>query len=149
MKFSTKGRYGLKAMFDLAMNYGDGPITLKNIAQRQDISEHYLEQLIATLRRAKLVKSVRGAQGGYMLNHPPEEITVGAIIRSLEGPVGPADCVMDADSEECRNQESCVTRLVWARIQESVNDVIDTTTLAHMLEDQEKINNKKNYMFYI
>jgi Rrf2 family transcriptional regulator, cysteine metabolism repressor len=149
MKFSTKGRYGLKAMFDLATHHGNGPITLKNIAQRQDISEHYLEQLIATLRRAELVKSVRGAQGGYMLNHPPEEITVGEIIRSLEGPVGPADCVIDADSDECRNQESCVTRLVWARIQESVNDVIDSTTLADMLEDQERINNKKNYMFYI
>lgn len=149
MKFSTKGRYGLKAMFDLATHFGEGPIALKNIAQRQEISEHYLEQLIATLRRAKLVKSVRGAQGGYMLNHPPEEITVGDIIRSLEGPIGPADCVMDAESDECMNQDSCVTRLVWARIQESVSEVIDSTTLAHMLEDQERIKNKNNYMFYI
>lgn len=149
MKFSTKGRYGLKAMFDLATHHGEGPVALKNIARRQGISEHYLEQLFATLRRAKLVKSVRGAQGGYLLNYPPEQITVGEILRALEGPVGPADCVIDKKSDECMNQDSCVTRVVWARIQQSVNEVIDTTSLADMLEDQRRIRNDHNQMFYI
>lgn len=136
-------------MFDLATHHGEGPVALKNIARRQEISEHYLEQIFATLRRSKLVKSVRGAQGGYLLNNPPEQITVGEIIRTLEGPIGPADCVVDKNSHECLNQDSCVTRLVWTRIQQSVNEVIDTTTLADMLEDQKRIKNDENHMFYI
>lgn len=149
LKLSTKGRYGLKAMFDLAVHYGDGPIALKSIAERQIISDHYLEQLIAILRKAGLVKSVRGAQGGYMLATDPKNITVGDIIRTLEGPLAPSDCVMEDESKACERANYCVTKGVWEKIRDSVNNVIDSITLEDMLEDYNKIKNKDNYMFYI
>lgn len=149
MRLSTRGRYGLKAMFDLAIHYGDGPIPLKTIAERQGLSDHYLEQLIATLRKAGLVKSVRGAQGGYMLSTAPKNITVGDIIRTLEGPLAPADCVIEEDPVSCEKASYCVTKVVWEKIRDSINDVIDSITLGNMLEDYEKLNNDGNYMFYI
>ena len=86
MKLSTKGRYGVKAMVDLAINYGEEPVSIKSISERQSISEYYLEQLFSTLRRAELIKSIRGAQGGYILNRSPEQITIHQIIEVLEGP---------------------------------------------------------------
>lgn len=151
MRLSTKGRYGLKAMFDLALHYGDGPISLKSVAERQSISDHYLEQLIAGLRKAGLVKSVRGAQGGYMLAENPSKITVGDIIRVLEGPLGPSDCVLEDEPTTCNNAECCVTRTVWEKIRVSISEVIDSITLQNMLDDYEKINhaNKDNFMYYI
>ncbi len=149
MKLSTKGRYGLKAMFDLALHFGDGPIALKSIAERQLISDHYLEQLIASLRKSGLVKSVRGAQGGYMLANDPSDITVGDIIRVLEGPLGLSDCVLEDDPSECDNADCCVTRTVWKKIQSSISQVIDSITLQDMLEDYEKIGNKGENMYYI
>lgn len=151
MKLSTKGRYGLKAMFDLALHYGDGPISLKSIAERQLISDHYLEQLIACLRKAGLVKSVRGAQGGYMLADNPSKITVGDIIRVLEGPLSPSDCVSEDEPSSCDRADCCVTRTVWEKIRLSISEVIDSITLQNMLDDYEKINSNKkdNYMYYI
>ncbi len=151
MKLSTKGRYGLKAMFDLALHYGDGPISLKSVAERQLISDHYLEQLIASLRKSGLVKSVRGAQGGYMLADSPSKITVGDIIRVLEGPLGPSDCVLEDEPSSCDRADCCVTRTVWERIRLSISEVIDSITLQTMLDDYEKMNssNKDNYMYYI
>lgn len=149
MKLSTKGRYGLKAMFDLAIYYGEGPITLKSIAERQLISDHYLEQLIAGLRKAGLVKSVRGAQGGYMLSDSPSKITVGDIIRVLEGPLGPSDCVLEDEPSVCDRADCCVTRVVWEKIRQSISDVIDSITLQNMLDDYEKIGKKDNYMYHI
>ncbi|KAB3527630.1 RrF2 family transcriptional regulator [Alkaliphilus serpentinus] len=149
MKLSTKGRYGLKAMYDLAIHFGDGPIALKNIAERQRISDHYLEQLVATLRKAGLVKSVRGAQGGYMLANEPKDITVGDIIRTLEGPLGPSECVLEDDPTMCHNADCCVTRIVWEKIRISISDVIDSITLQDMVDDYYKIKNKGNYMYYI
>lgn len=138
MKLSTRGRYGLKAMFDLAIHDGEGPIPLKNIAERQRVSDHYLEQLIAELRKSGLVKSVRGAQGGYMLAHKPSAITVGDIIRVLEGPLGPSDCVLENEPVLCNNADHCVTKTVWEKIQISISDVIDSITLQDMLNDYKK-----------
>ncbi len=149
MKLSTKGRYGLKAMYDLAIHFGDGPISLKNIAERQRISDHYLEQLIATLRKSGLVKSVRGAQGGYTLSESPEKITVGEIIRSLEGPLGVAECSLEEEPTACENAECCVTRVIWKKIQDSISDVIDSITLQDMVDDYYRMNKKDNLMFYI
>lgn len=139
----------MKAMFDLALHYGNGPISLKSIAERQEISDHYLEQLIATLRKANLVKSVRGAQGGYMLASEPQNITVGDIIRTLEGPLAPSDCVMEEDPKACERANYCVTKVVWEKIRDSFNDVIDSITLQDMLDDHNKLKSKDNYMFYI
>lgn len=148
MKLSTKGRYGVRAMFDLALNSGQGPIPLNNVAERQNISGHYLEQLIALLKKAGLVKSVRGAQGGYFLARDPEEITIGDIIRVLEGPIAPVDCVNEEEMEICENAEYCLTRKVWTKVRDSVTDVLDSITLADLVKDQAKLN-EKSYMFYI
>jgi Rrf2 family transcriptional regulator, cysteine metabolism repressor len=143
MILSTKGRYGLKAMYELGLNYGSGPIPLKIIAERQNIPENYLEQLIAILRKAGLVKSVRGAQGGYLMMTPPNEVSVGQVLFALEGPLAPAECVADPNSPKCRLADGCVTRNVWEKISVSIHDVIDTMTLQHMIEEQSSANTKE------
>jgi Rrf2 family protein len=148
MRLSTKGRYGVKAMFDLALHGGETPLSLKTIAERQEISEPYLEQLIATLRKAGLVKSVRGAYGGYLLAHHPEQITVGSIIRSLEGSIAPAECVSEMDPIECERAENCVTRILWEKIRISIDNVIDSITLQDMINDYDEMCGQDN-MYYI
>ncbi|MGB9803000.1 RrF2 family transcriptional regulator [Desulfofundulus sp.] len=139
MRLSTRGHYGLKAMFDLAQHYGTEPIPLKSVAERQNLSEHYLEQLIARLRKAGLVKSVRGAQGGYILAREPEKIKVGDIIRALEGPIAPVECVKEVDPKECDQADYCISRTVWARVRDSIAEVLDSISLADMCRDAEKI----------
>lgn len=141
MILSTKGRYGLKMMFELAKQYGSGTMSLKDIAKNQGLSETYLEQLISHMRKAGLVNSVRGAQGGYELAKQPADITVGEIIRTLEGPLAPSDCVLD-EEPECERAGYCVTRLVWEKIMESINSVIDSITLQDMINDFTKLNEK-------
>ena len=145
MKLSTKGRYGVTAMFDLAMHYGEGAVPLKDIAARQGLSEHYLEQLIVPLRRAGLVRSIRGAQGGYLLARRPEEITVGDIIRVLEGPIAPVDCVIvDSGFEQyCDKADNCVTRAIWRKLRDSINAVLDSVTLADLCRDDASPQEKK------
>ena len=111
MKLSTRGRYGIHAMYDLAVHYGDGPQSIKMIAERQTIPEAYLEQLIALLRKAKLVISNRGAMGGYRLAHKPEEITVGQVLRALEGGLNLVECL--TEEEQCGKSCACPSRVVW------------------------------------
>lgn len=150
MKLSTKGEYGLRAMFDLAQRVGEGPISLKSVAERQEISEHYLEQLIAGLRKAGLVKSIRGAQGGYMLAREAGEIKVGDIIRVLEGPIAPMDCVSEEDPEQCSRGESCITKNIWRKVRDSITDVLDSITLQDMCDEAEEARQKSDYyMYYI
>lgn len=134
MKLSTKGRYGLMAMFELALEYGNGPIPLRSIAEKQGLSDNYLEQLFSVLRRDQLINSVRGAQGGYMLSRPPKEITAGDILRSLEGEIVPADCTSD-NPKECAKEDTCATKLVLVKIKSSIDEVIDSITLQDMLLD--------------
>lgn len=139
MKLSTKGRYGVTAMYDLAMNSGKGPISLKSVAIRQGISEHYLEQLMGQLRRAGLVKSTRGAQGGYLLIKEPSEITVGDIIRVMEGPIAPVDCLLSAgtaDNDYCSKAGNCVTRSVWQKVGESIESVLDSISLNDLCDEK-------------
>ncbi|RQD70574.1 MAG: Rrf2 family transcriptional regulator [Tindallia sp. MSAO_Bac2] len=140
MILSTKGRYGLKAMFELGLHHGTGPVPLKVIAEKQRIPENYLEQLIAILRKAGLVRSVRGAQGGYMLMKQPENITVADVLLTLEGPLAPSECVLESESSSCDNAEKCITRTVWEKILISIHDVIDGMTLQDMIDDHQKIN---------
>ena len=142
MILSTKGRYGLKMMYEFALNYGKGPMSLKEVSQKQQLSETYLEQIIAHIKKAGLVTSVRGAQGGYELGRKPEEITVGEIIRLLEGPLAPSECVL-VDEPECTKAEYCVTRLIWEKIMDSINDVVDSITLNDMVNDYYKLKQKK------
>ncbi|MCM3712701.1 cysteine metabolism transcriptional regulator CymR [Halalkalibacter oceani] len=139
MKISTKGRYGLTIMMALAKKSGEGPVSLKSIAKEYDLSEHYLEQLIAPLRNAMLVKSVRGAYGGYMLAKDAKEITAGDIIRVLEGPISPVE-VLDDEEPAKRN--------LWIKIRDAVKDVLDHTTL-HDLATYEDDGEQEYYMFYI
>lgn len=139
MKISTKGRYGLTIMMDLASRYGQGPIPLKRVAERHNLSEHYLEQLVAPLRNAGMVQSIRGAYGGYKLAKSPEEITAGDIIRILEGPVSIV---------EYEEEDNPARRDLWIRISEAVNKELDSTTLAQLINYDSNGNND-NYMFYI
>ncbi|NLP29350.1 MAG: Rrf2 family transcriptional regulator [Clostridia bacterium] len=141
MKLSTRGRYGVKAMVDLAVNYGDDPISIKSISDRQGISEYYLEQLFGPLRKAGIIKSIRGAQGGYILNRSPEQITVAEIIQVLEGPIEISDCI---EGVACSNEDYCATRLLWEKIKNSIDSVLDSTTLNDIVEDYYKIKKKKN-----
>lgn len=126
-------------MFDLALYYGETPVPLKAVAGRQNLSEHYLEQLIAMLRRAGLVRGVRGAQGGYILARRPDEITVGDVIRALEGPIAPVYCVNEEEPRNCDEADYCITRTVWARVRDSIAEVMDSISLADMCRDARKI----------
>jgi len=138
VKLSTRGRYGLRAMLDIAINQGDGPITLHSISERQEISVGYLEQLMVPLKKEGLIRSVRGAQGGYLLARGPDKITVGDIIRALEGPIAPVACVSEDYPEECDRAEGCVTRLVWTKVRDSIAQVLDSLTLADLIEEANK-----------
>ena len=140
MKLSTKGRYGLKAMLDIAINGKNQCVCLKQIAERQSISENYLEQLISRLKKSGLLKSTRGAQGGYTLLKNPEEITVGDILRALEGSLAPVDCVLVNESKTCNDSEGCVTKFIWKKVSDSINDVVDNITLKDLENDYNNLN---------
>lgn len=135
MKLSTRGRYGLKLMYELGKFYGNGPIALRTVAEKQNLSENYLEQLAASLRKSQLINSVRGAQGGYLLARTPEDITVGEILRSLEGDLSPVDCLMEESDFQCSKENSCPTKPVWTKIRDSINNTVDSITLLDMLQD--------------
>ena len=140
MKISTKGRYSVAALYELALRYGEGPVSLKSVAQSQGLSENYLEQLMVPLRREGLVKSIRGAQGGYMLARAPEEITIGAIITTVEGPIAVVDCLLaDAEAKEqlCDKACACVTRGIWEKVCNSISGVLNNITLRTLLENDE------------
>lgn len=138
MKISTKGRYALRLMLDLAMSAPGEPIPLRNVAQRQDISDKYLEQIVTPLSRAGLVRSIRGAGGGYMLTRAPAEYTVGEILRPLEGSLAPVSCVDGSDC--CARSGCCVTMEVWRDIQEAVSGVVDHITLQDLADRQKQLN---------
>ena len=136
MILSTKGRYGVRAVFEVAINQQDGPVSIKTIAANQNLSELYLEQLFSKLKSNGIIKSVRGYKGGYLLNRQPDEITIGNILRALEGPLAPAECVM-ADWE-CENSESCIMHGVWQKIYDGINGVVDSMTIQDLVSDYEK-----------
>ena len=133
MKLSTRGRYGIHAMYDLACNYNAGPQPIKAIAERQSIPEAYLEQLFAALKRDKLVNSLRGAQGGYTLSRAPSQITVGDVLRTLEGGLNLVDCLLEEDT--CGKSCACPSRIVWMKIRDGLNAIVDGITLQDMMDD--------------
>ena len=141
MKLSTKGRYGVRAMVDLASNYGGAPVSIKTISKRENLSEYYLEQLFSPLRRANIIRSIRGAQGGYVLCKPPNEITVGDIMTILEGPIEIADCI---DGVECESSDSCATKVVWEKIKNSIDSVMNSITLQDIMDDYKVSKDKKS-----
>lgn len=135
MKISTRGRYALRLMLDLAQNEQEQYVPVKSIAQRQQISGKYLEQIISVLSRAGFVKSVRGAQGGYQLARPAEEYTVGMILRLIEGSLVPVACMEDQPNR-CPRSETCATLTVWKQLDKAIGDVVDHVTLADLARDQ-------------
>ncbi len=137
MIISTRGRYGLRAMFELAKANGS-TLSIKQIASAQGLSEQYLEQIFAKLKAAGLVESTRGAGGGYSLGASPELITVGKVLVALEGELSPAECVGE-DALECKNALCCTTHVIWQRIYDGFNDVINSITLKDMLDDYHRL----------
>ena len=149
MKFSTKGRYGLRAMVDLAVYSKGEHVALYSIAERQNISMNYLEQVFATLRKAGLVKSVKGAQGGYILSENPNNIKIGAILRALEGQLN----LIDENNEALGNEESiiqqCIRINIWDKMNSCLNKVVDTISLEDLAEEYREINGINTLMYYI
>ncbi|HZW67150.1 MAG TPA: Rrf2 family transcriptional regulator [Pseudogracilibacillus sp.] len=139
MKISTKGRYGLTLMIELARNYGAGPLSLKSIAEQKDLSNHYLEQLATPLRNAGLIRSVRGPYGGYTLAKEPDKITSGDIIRVLEGPI---------TLVEVMEEEEAAQQALWMQIRDVIKEVLDTTTLDDLIKYDDE-DPQKDYMYYI
>ncbi|MFQ5834741.1 MAG: RrF2 family transcriptional regulator [bacterium] len=140
MRLSTKGRYGVRAMLDLAIHEAIGPVSIKNISQREGISVNYLEQIFNQLRRAGWVRSIRGPGGGFLLARPSKEITVLDIIKALKVPVVPVFCV-DEEQEisQCERVDSCVSRLLWQRLGDKIKEILEGTSLEDLLIEARRI----------
>ena len=136
MKLSTRTRYGIRAVLELAANYGAGPLQIRLIAQRQDISVKYLEQLMAILKSAQVVRSIRGAKGGYILARAPAQIKLSELFYALEGPVTTVECV--ADQNYCARVADCATRSVWIQLQQAIQDVLQSITLQDLVDRAKK-----------
>jgi Rrf2 family protein len=137
MKLSTRGRYGIRAMLDLALNADGSPVPIKAIAERQEIPEAYLEQLIAVLKREGLVNSTRGAQGGYALARPAGQISVGEVLRTLEGGLDLVDCLTEEDA--CGKSCACPSRIVYQKLRDGLNQVADSISIQDMIEDYTRV----------
>ena len=135
MKISTKGRYGLRALIDLAQYSEIEPVSINSISARQGISERYLEQLMTMLKKAGLVQSIRGAGGGYVLAKDMSEISVGDVLRALEGNLEPVECAAFKPEYTCEASDGCVTKYVWQRINESINRTVDEINLKQLVEE--------------
>ena len=145
MKLSTKGRYGLRAMIDMARYSEEEPVSISSIAVRQGISEGYLEQLVSLLKKAGLVKSIRGAGGGYILARAMDDISVGDILRALEGSLEPVRCAAFYSEEGCTASDGCVTKYVWQKINESIARAVDEMNLEELVSESERINPEGDY----
>ena len=135
LKITTKGRYGLRALIDLAQYSEIEPVSISSIATRQGISERYLEQLMTLLKKAQLVKSIRGAGGGYVLAKDMNEISVGDVLRALEGSLEPVECAAFSGQDSCEAAGGCVTKYVWQCINESINRTVDEISLKQLVEE--------------
>ena len=133
MRLTAKGEYGVRAMTILALDFRTGPVPLREIAMRENISYQFLEQIVLPLRHAGLINSVRGAKGGYALARPPEQIKVGEIVRVLEGPIAPVGCVADGNEESCARSPACLTRGIWEKLRDRMEQVLDEITLADVI----------------
>ena len=147
MKLSTRGRYATRALLELALHQGEGPVPLKDIAQRQQISLQYLEHLITPLIAAGIIKSTRGARGGVWLAKPPQETKLSEVIQLLEGPIAPVECVNDPGI--CTRTEFCATRDIWGELKKAMNGVLESTTLQNLVERQKRKEQPEEVMYYI
>jgi len=148
VKISTKGRYGLRAMIDLAVTGRNGtPVYLSDIAKRQGVSEKYLEHIFSALHKGDVVKAQRGRKGGYLLSRTPDRITVHDIITVLEGPCTVADCV--DNTSVCDKSSICITRDIWSKLGTAIRDILTSYTLASLVEMQQLKNQPDSMMYYI
>ena len=138
MKISTKGRYALRLMLDIALNDAKTPVRIKDIAERQQISDKYLEQIVSSLNKAGFVKSLRGPQGGYRLTKKPEEYTVGMILRLIEGSIATVAC-LDDDINNCTRADRCPTLILWEKLYDAISEVVDNITLADLISWQKNM----------
>jgi len=136
MKLSTKGKYGVRAIFEIARHYGKGPMTIKEIADRQGISFFYLEQILHRLGKAGVIESVRGPSGGYLLSRRPEKLTIGDVVRALEGPIALSHCLEPGESSDCHKTENCVARMVWAKVGAKIEEALDSINFDDLLRRQ-------------
>lgn len=135
MKFSQKSEYGVRLMVDLARHFGQGPVSLAEVARDESLSQTFLEQVIMPLRKAGLVQSYQGVRGGYELSRPPSQIHMGEVLRVLEGSLAPMFCISELpDRDTCAFEDHCGTRLLWTRVQEGINAALDSTTLDELVE---------------
>ena len=141
MKISTRGRYALRLMIDIAIYGNETPVRIKDIAKRQEISEKYLEQIVSVLNKAGLVKSSRGPQGGYRLMKKPEDYTAGRILKLIEGSLAPVAC-MEGDVNDCPRHGICATLRLWEKINDAVEDVVESVTLADLVSWQSELAGK-------
>lgn len=139
MKLSTKGKYGLRAFIDLAVCGEERPVSLNTIAERQEISISYLEQLMAKLKKAGLVKSVRGVNGGYTVAKPVDEISVGEVLRALEGDLIPVECAGIDSNQQCSSSSQCVSKIVWKKINDSINDTVDKIYIGELVRSSHEM----------
>ena len=139
MRLSTRGRYALRAMIDLALHANEGPVPRSDIAERQEVSAHYIEQLFVKLRRAGFIESVRGPGGGYMLAQSADQIRAGDIIRTVEGPIALVHCVAPQQEAACHRADSCVTHLLWKRLSDRVAEVLDSITLKDLCDQAREL----------
>lgn len=144
MKISTKGRYALRMLIDLAEHNNDGFIALKDIAERQGISKKYLEQIVPILNRSDILQTNRGFQGGYKLSQAPSKYTVGTILRLTEGSLAPVSC-LDQDPNQCERSHECITLPIWQGLNKVINDYLDNITLQDVL-DQQRERYSNDYM---
>ena len=134
MRISTKGRYALRLMLDIAMNDAEGkPVRVKDIAKRQEVSGKYLEQIVSVLTKAGYLRSIRGPQGGYLLTKRPDEYTVGMILRLTEGSLSPVDC-LEEGAPVCNRMDSCTTILLWRKLDDAIRGVVDHVTLQDLVD---------------
>ncbi|WP_297713091.1 Rrf2 family transcriptional regulator [Clostridium sp.] len=143
MKISTKGRYGIRALIDLVINSECGSVTLKAISERQEISERYLEQIFSLLRKSGLIIGRKGAQGGYNLSKSPNEITIGEVLRALEG----ESLLVDISDDNSNDMERFVNKVIWIEINKKINDYFDSITLEYIVEQYRK--EKEEIIYYI
>ncbi|MFC2060272.1 RrF2 family transcriptional regulator [Chloroflexota bacterium] len=147
MKLSTRGRYGTRALLDLALHRAEEPVLLKDIAQRQQISLIYLEHIIAPLIAGGIIRSTRGAKGGVSLSKPPEEIRLSEVIQLLEGSIDPSECINNP--ETCPRSELCAARDIWSEMKKAMDGILESTTLQGLVERQKRKVHPEEVMYYI
>lgn len=147
MRISTRGRYGVRALEELALHYGEGPLLIKDIAKNQGISQYYLEQIILVLKAAGVVKSIRGSKGGITLARPPYQIKLSEALQVLEGSVAPVECVDDIQA--CSRSAFCVSRDIWVEMKQAIDQILQSKTLQDLVDQHKKKGQPESEMYYI